>query len=261
MKMRDSGKKRILVIDDEDSIRYTFGKFLSAEGYYVETASGPVEALALLSEDGHDLIFLDILLGNTSGLEILREIEKKGIGSPVVMITGYPEFETAGEAVRLGAFAYLAKPVKKDALLHVTRMALQHQEMVGKLEQYRANLEAIFMNVSEAIILLDGEACIQEMNPAARELFGVSGSVKGASVSDFCDTIIGKALTDTMTKKEPVEIRRFECRFFDRIRIVSLSTSPLFDSRKDLKGIVLVIRDETRVSELEEKLSGQRRRP
>ena len=106
----------ILVIDDEESLRNTFQFFLQNQGYGpVHTASSFEEALQALAAQRYDLIISDIVLGGNTGIDILKRVREMGLLCPMVMITGYPTVETAAEAVRLGAFVYIPKPVDKEA--------------------------------------------------------------------------------------------------------------------------------------------------
>ncbi|MBW2328137.1 MAG: response regulator, partial [Deltaproteobacteria bacterium] len=90
----------ILVVDDEESLRLTFQLFLQRQGYdQVVTASSFEEALTAVSEHTFDLIISDIVLEGTSGIDLLRRIREMGVECPVVMVTGYPNVETASEAV------------------------------------------------------------------------------------------------------------------------------------------------------------------
>ena len=116
---------RVLVIDDEGSIRFTFERFLRAAGHKVTTAASCSEALARIGDTAFDVVFADIILEDGSGIDILREIKAKGLSCPVVMVTGDPEVETAAEAMRLGAFDYIPKPINQETLLHVARTALK----------------------------------------------------------------------------------------------------------------------------------------
>ncbi len=84
-------------------------------------------AMEVISTTEVDLIVADIVLGRHTGIGILQEVKERGLSCPVVMITGQPSIETEKESVRLGAFRYLTKPVRKDTLLSVTGMALQHK--------------------------------------------------------------------------------------------------------------------------------------
>ncbi|MGE5808396.1 MAG: response regulator, partial [Nitrospirota bacterium] len=151
---------QILVIDDEESIRYTFASFLSEEGHAVTVARNFSEGLARLSEKGFDLIFSDIVLGGRTGIDILREAKERNPASPVVMITGFPTVETAAEAVRLGAFDYLPKPVEQEALLRIARLALEHNNVLRENEKYRAHLDAVFRSVEDGILTVDRELTV-----------------------------------------------------------------------------------------------------
>ncbi|MDA8165206.1 MAG: response regulator, partial [Desulfobacteraceae bacterium] len=158
----------VLIIDDEESLRYTFESFLTDEGYQVLTAATFEEAIGHLEGGAIDVIFADILLNNRSGIDVLREVRERGLTSPVVMVTGSPNIETATEAVRLGAFDYLAKPVRQDDLLHLTRLALQQKNLVDEKERYRSHLEAILRSVRDGIVTVDEGMRLTGFNEAAR---------------------------------------------------------------------------------------------
>ena len=76
---------------------------------------------------------------------------------PVVMITGSPNIDTASDAIRLGAFDYIAKPVRPDTLINTATIALEHKALEDENKNYRSNLEAIFSSVKDAIITIDKE--------------------------------------------------------------------------------------------------------
>lgn len=142
----------ILVIDDEGSIRFTFERFLRTEGHTVATAESCSEALARISETSFDVVFADIILGDGTGIDILREIKARGLSCPVIMITGDPGVETAADSIRLGAFDYIPKPINQESLLHATRTALKHKAVNEEKERYRTNLEAIFRSVRDVTV-------------------------------------------------------------------------------------------------------------
>ncbi len=117
-------KPRILIIDDEESIRYSFETFLTEAGYTAITAGSYEEALARINGIDFDLIFIDIILGGRNGIDVLREISKRDILPPVIMITGDPDAATAQEAFTLGAYGHISKPISQDKLLRLTKSAL-----------------------------------------------------------------------------------------------------------------------------------------
>ncbi|HEX9113298.1 MAG TPA: sigma 54-interacting transcriptional regulator [Nitrospirota bacterium] len=252
----------ILVIDDEESLRFTFARFLSGGGYHVVTAGDYIEASAAIAQKDFDLVFADIILGGKTGLDILREVKERNPACPVVMITGCPEIATASDAVRLGAFDYIPKPVQKDALLRVAALALQHKKDVDEKERYRSNLEAIFKSVRDAIITVDKEMSIVEVNEAAKNIYGLSRDDAGKRFDSFQKGCNGKcleALAETIEKKLPIEVCRHECQFNNQERrVVSLTTSPLLDHKGAFSGAVMVVRDETRLADLERNLEDRR---
>jgi DNA-binding NtrC family response regulator len=118
---------KILIIDDEETIRYAFGSILTDEGNTVVTAGSYEDALAEMARSDFDLYFVDIILGGRTGLEILREVRERSPASPVVMITGYPSLDTASQAIQRGAFDYVSKPIRQRSLLEVAERALKHK--------------------------------------------------------------------------------------------------------------------------------------
>ncbi len=245
----------ILVIDDEESIRYTFASFISEEGHQVFTARNYAEGIAQIADRRFDLIFSDILLEGRTGIDILREVGARNLTSPVVMVTGFPTVETAAEAVRLGAFDYLAKPVEQEAVLHITRLALEHRKALAEKERYRTHLEAIFESVEEGIVTVDQELRVLEMNGAAKRICGLTRdaiSRELPALTFCCKEEILEALQETIATKGPIKVDRIECRHeANTLEIITLSTYPLMDHQGLLQGAVLVVRDETRLASLE----------
>lgn len=253
---------RILVIDDEEGIRFTFRKFLSDQGYTVATSENFEKALIRIRESDFDLIITDIVLEGKSGIDILQEVKKRNLLCPVVMITGYPDIETTTNALRSGAFDYIIKPVRKHTLLRVAEMALQHKAVVDEKERYRLNLEAIFGSVKDAIITVDNELMVVEVNEAAKNICGFSRHVIGKVFSSQQKNCGGKcleALKETINKKQPVELCRIECSNNKWPgQVVTITTSPLLSRQGVFSGAVMVVRDETDLVSLERDLRKRR---
>jgi PAS domain S-box-containing protein len=257
-------KAHILVIDDEESIRFTFDRFLSDEGHQVATAHDYDDAISKISGNSFDLIFADIVLGGKTGLEVVREVKRRNLSCPVVMITGDPNVDSASAAVRLGALDYLSKPVKQDSLLRITEMALRHKRLNDEKEKYRLNIEAIFRSVKDAIITVDLDLKIVELNEAALSLCGLSRDAIGKAFDSVdtgcCKKCLG-VFRETISMKHSVEIPRLECRraVDHSLRVVAISSSPLLDHQGLFSGAVVVIRDETRLAGLEKDLKDRRK--
>jgi PAS domain S-box-containing protein len=249
---------RILVVDDEESILYTFDSFLSDEGHEVVAAGDYEEALRRIADADPDVVFSDIILGGKTGIDVLRAVKERGLTSPVVMMTGYPTLDTATEAVRLGAFDYVTKPVVQRVLLRIANMALQHKRVLDEREWYRSHLEAIFGSIEDAIITVDGEMTILEINDAATQLCGLARGDIGKKLPDVglpCKEWILGAVGETLARTQAVRPGRLEHRRAGMPTLVmSLSAVPLLDRTGRSMGAVLVARDETRLAGLEREL-------
>lgn len=251
-------KPKILIVDDEKTLRFTFKEFLTEAGYNAVCAKNYSDALENIDEHV-DVVFTDIILGGNTGIDILGEIRRRGFLCPVIVMTGFPDVETAAEAVRLGAFAYIRKPVEQDVLLRLTAIALKFKKENEEKENYRANLDAIFMSVKEGIISVDRELRFIEFNDAAAKLCGIAEQASGklfGTGPGYCCEKCADVLSRTISKEKGVDAERIECYREDRpLQVVSVSTSPLFDSKGVFKGAILIISDESRLAALEKGLN------
>jgi two-component system, NtrC family, response regulator HydG len=262
-------RQTVLVIDDEESIRFTLNSFLSARGYRVVTAENYASALELISTGNPDLIFADILLGDHSGIDLLREVKDRGLLCPVIMITGHPNIDTAAEAVRLGAFDYLPKPVKKEAVLKAARIALTHKALIDEKERldkenerYRKHLQAIFRSVGDAIITVDTDIRIIDANDAVESVCGVSSAAligkPFSEIRNDCLRSCREPLKETLATQRIIREQRIECRPPGRTKqVLVVSISPLVDENARSGGAVLLLRDMTRLDILERELDAR----
>jgi DNA-binding response OmpR family regulator len=107
---------RVLVVDDEPSIREMLAEFLRLKGYEVKSVSNGVEALRLVREDRPHLILLDVCMPGMNGLEALQKIREIDRGVGVIMVTAVNEEAMGREALQLGAFDYITKPLDFEYL-------------------------------------------------------------------------------------------------------------------------------------------------
>ena len=121
----------ILVIDDEESIRFSFHRFLAAEGHNVITAEGYKEALARMDETQFDLILADIILDDGWGIDILQEVIRRNLKTRVIIMTAYPTEETIKASFSMRAIDYLTKPLRQEGLLYCVNKALQQMDLEG----------------------------------------------------------------------------------------------------------------------------------
>src|SRR6516225_2602327 len=116
-------KGKILVIDDELDIREGLELLLISEGYAVELAQNGTEGLQKLEHQGYDLVLLDLMMPDLSGMEVLREVRVRDTETPIFMITAYGSVEAAVDALKLGANDYFSKPWDNEKLIiEIARM-------------------------------------------------------------------------------------------------------------------------------------------
>src|SRR5690242_5225784 len=108
---------RILVIDDEVDIREGLELLLTTEGFLADTAQNGTEGLRKFSENSYDLVLLDLMMPDISGMEVLEQVRQRDRETPIFMITAYGSVEAAVSALKLGANDYFSKPWDNDKLI------------------------------------------------------------------------------------------------------------------------------------------------
>ncbi len=122
--------EKILVIDDEPDIGWLFSKILSEEGYKVLTSLNGEEGISKIRKEKPDLVFLDLKLPGMDGIEILKEIRTFDKDLLVIVLTAYETVKTAVEAMKLGAFDYLSKPVNIDRIKTTIKNSIRTQTLI-----------------------------------------------------------------------------------------------------------------------------------
>jgi DNA-binding NtrC family response regulator len=153
----DEHQLTILYVDDEPAIRRLVREFLQQQGYRVATADGVQPALAKLRRKHFDIVFTDLKMPSGGGLELLTEIKRAHADTEVVIVTGHGSIETAVQALKLGAYDYLQKPIKLEKLkLLGSRIAekrhleLENRELKNRLAQrIQTHRYGLLVGVSE----------------------------------------------------------------------------------------------------------------
>jgi two-component system, response regulator, stage 0 sporulation protein F len=129
---RAAKAKRILVVEDEDNTRQALTKLLTREGYFVEGVANGYEALSYLRRQSVNLIVTDIKMPRMDGITFLRELNKNFPKSNVIMITAYGGVDSYLEAMNLGAFEYINKPIQIDELKIIMEKILDAEDTETK---------------------------------------------------------------------------------------------------------------------------------
>ena len=139
-KPRTGGK--LLIIDDERMARANLARALERGGHESAHAGSGEEGLALLAQQDFDVVITDIAMAGMNGMEVLKAVRASKPDVEVIMVTGYPMIENAVEAMRLGAFHYLAKPYSLEEARMLVARALEKRRLRQQVAQMRAQLEA-----------------------------------------------------------------------------------------------------------------------
>lgn len=132
---------RVLIVDDEQSMREACREVLASEGYALQEASSGEKALEILARQAFDVLILDLKMPKVDGLQILQAVQQTSPGTATVVITGYPSIDTAVEAMKLGASDFLPKPFTPEVLRLTVRRVLDGQRVVRENQLLRAELE------------------------------------------------------------------------------------------------------------------------
>ena len=248
---------RVLVVDDEEVIRDVLGTLLTREGYEVTAAATAGEAVSLFESDPHDIVLLDLMLPDRSGLEVLRDIRRRDPDAVVVFVTAYSSIEGAIEAMREGAFHYIPKPFQNEEVLLTVRKGTEARRLteenrrlreelsqryglgriVGKSESMRKVFELVRLaGPSRSTILVEGESgtgkelvarAIHTHSPRAGAPFVTVNS--GSMPTDLLESNLSGHIKGAFTgaianKKGLFEVADTGSIFFDEIGTISMET-------------------------------------
>jgi putative nucleotidyltransferase with HDIG domain len=135
---------RILVVDDEETIREIVSSMLGGAHFQTRQAASGIEALSILeSGDEFDLVLSDLMMAEMDGIALLERAKERYPDMPIVMVTAVHDIQVALQALRNGAYDYLLKPFEREQLLATVRRALENRRLKHENDAYRTNLEAL----------------------------------------------------------------------------------------------------------------------
>jgi two-component system, NtrC family, nitrogen regulation response regulator NtrX len=171
---------KILIIDDEKSIRKTLREILEYEKYQVDEAQDGMEGLNMAKKEKYDIVLCDIKMPKMDGIEVLDKIMELSMDTPVVMISGHGNIETAVEAVKKGAFDFIAKPLDLNRLLVTIRNAMDKLVLVKETKVLKKKVSKTFDMIGESKAIIQIQEMIERVAPTdARVLItGENGSGK-----------------------------------------------------------------------------------
>ena len=176
---------KILLVDDDKSIRVTISEALESAGHTVVTAVDGEHGLEKFSEDTFDLVLLDMKMPGTDGMEVLKRIKTIEPTQPVIMITGFGTVETAVEAMKLGAVDYIQKPFTPEEIRAIVKRGLERKNLdeknIASASQFieYAKKAIVERDLDRAYEYLKNAVKIDPTVPEPFNLMGVIMEVRG----------------------------------------------------------------------------------
>jgi DNA-binding NtrC family response regulator len=255
---RSLSKGKILVVDDELDLREALELLLTSEGYSVDLAQNAAEGLRRMEAHGYDLVLLDLMMPDRSGMEVLEEVRQRDRETPIFMITAYGSTEAAVKALKLGANDYISKPwgdndkllIEIDRMLSKRRLESENTELkralkqrysfpniIGKGERMTRMLDLVGQVASSrSTILITGETgtgkelvakAIHANSPRADRMFVAVNS--GSLPPDLLESTLfghvkGAFTSAIQSKKGYFEVADHGTIFFDEIGTIGAET-------------------------------------
>ncbi len=173
---------KVLIVDDEPGIRRTLTQVMEDEGWFAKAVSDSKECLKELKEQEYDVVILDVLLPKPgkNGIEILREIKLRYPYIPVIMISGHSTIKEAIEAIRLGAFDFIEKPLSLEKLIIIIKNAVEKKRLQEENIRLRESLKGDMLFIGESALSRNVKESIRNIaeNEKPVLIFGDSGSGK-----------------------------------------------------------------------------------
>ncbi len=171
---------KILVIDDQRSIRNTMKDILEFEKHKVSVAENGMVGMEMVANEVFDVIFSDIKMPEIDGIEVLGALIEKGVETPIIMISGHGNIETAVECVKKGAFDFIEKPIDLNRLLVTVRNALDKKSLVKETKTLKKKVKTKNRMIGESELVQDLRKIIEKVAPTdARVLItGSNGTGK-----------------------------------------------------------------------------------
>jgi PAS domain S-box-containing protein len=243
-------QERILIVDDEESVRRIIHRKLSSEGYHCHEAASAEQALNELKKNPIELVILDIKMPGKSGLQFLPEIREHSPDTAVIMATGITDSHTAIQCMRQGAYDFVTKPFNLDELVMSVERALEMRRLrlIESGEQYMT----IFKSANDILMFLDKRGKILDINEKLKEIGGYEkGDFIGKNIRSFTNVISKKDLAvvrkNFLKRMAGINVRPYEVEMITKNReLVTIEINAVAVRRgSKVIGDLAILRDVT----------------
>ena len=258
-------QKRILIIDDEPSIRDSLASFFEDQDFIVFTAEDGEKGLDIVFNTTIDIVLTDLRMPRKDGIQVMKAIHARYPETPMIVVSGAGEKEDVIKALRMGAKDYITKPIEDlDRMIHTVKQVLENKRLIDENERYRNRLEkseqqyrTITENIAEGVFAVDAKENISYANQAFCTMLGYSNAelmpknLKNLSTKDSFKLIQQQTLA---WKKGSTS--RYEIQLVDKQHQpvhAELACRPVFDNTNTYQGTITVVRDITQTIALRKK--------
>ncbi|MBW2612740.1 MAG: response regulator [Deltaproteobacteria bacterium] len=197
---------KILVVDDEMRIREGCQEILNQEGFEVSTADSGKKGLEMIAREHFDIVLLDLMMPEISGLDVLPEVKSSHPDTVVIVITGYATIEHSIEAMKAGAFDFIPKPFSPEQLKVVVSKAIEYTRALQDIAKEKSRRRGLINRLSDGVMATDDQERVVLANPAFMKMINFRGEkVIGHTVKSFINKpklldMIDKALSMPLDK-------------------------------------------------------------
>ncbi len=211
-------EKRLLVVDDEEIVRYSLKNILTTNGFEVDDAPSAEDALKLLYEKSYHLVLTDLVLEGMGGLDLLENVKVISPRTLIIVITGYGSLKTAVKALRLGVYDYLLKPCDENELIMRVRRALEmqtygtEQKRLQELNAIAKTAVTLSDRINTPLNIILGNIEMLQLNPELEDSMKVQETLNVMEAQIFTiKKVMEKlaGLTNAETKRYPA-LRDYE---------------------------------------------------
>ena len=156
---------KILVIDDERSIRNTLKEVLEYENHEIDTAVDGPEGIEMFAKGKYELVLCDIKMPNMDGIEVLEKLIEMPGNAPIVMISGHGNIDTAVEAIKKGAFDFIEKPLDLNRLLITISNALERKDLVTETQTLKRRINKTYEIIGQSPAIMQVMEIIERVAP------------------------------------------------------------------------------------------------
>jgi PAS domain S-box-containing protein len=252
-------KPSVLVVDDEKRIRDGCFKMLIKEDHEVGCADSADVAMQMIKDKHFDIILLDLMMPGLPGMEALELIRSRHPDTVVIIITGYATLEHSVEAMKHGAFDFIAKPFSPSDLRFVITKAVTHMSTLQDMANEKSRMRVMINHLADGVMTTDNQKRIAQVNPAFLKLIGHRGQRPiGRPVNEMiCHKSMLDMITEVLAAPEKERIERSEELSLDadiggEKKIISARCMPFRDRLNRNLGTITVLHDITALKEMDQ---------